>query len=79
MDCGIRDPKVTVPALLIMGEKDYVLKFPGIEEFIRSGEVKQFVPNLEVIYEPEGSHFVHEQLPEKVNQLIIQFLNKNST
>ncbi|OIW08380.1 hypothetical protein TanjilG_03056 [Lupinus angustifolius] len=75
---GLSDPKVTVPALLIMGEKDYVLKFPGIEDNIRSGAVKNIVPNLEIIYIPEGSHFVHEQFPEKVNQLIIEFLDKQS-
>ncbi|XP_054814197.1 uncharacterized protein LOC129314797 isoform X3 [Prosopis cineraria] len=79
VDCGITDPKVTVPALLIVGEKDYVLKFPGMEDYIRSGSVKHFVPNLEIIYEPDGSHFVHEQVPEKVNHHIIQFLNKHSS
>ncbi|KAJ1434562.1 Epoxide hydrolase-like [Sesbania bispinosa] len=78
VDSGIIDPKVTIPALLIMGEKDYVFKFPGMEDYIRSGMVKNFVPNLEVIYMPEGSHFVHEQFPEKVNQLIIEFLDKQS-
>ncbi|KAJ1410620.1 Epoxide hydrolase-like [Sesbania bispinosa] len=28
VDSGITDPKVTIPTLLIMGEKDYVFKFP---------------------------------------------------
>ena len=78
VDCGITDPKVTVPAMLIMGEKDYVLKFPGMEDNIRSGAAKQFVPDYEIIYLPEGNHFVHEQLPDKVNQLIIAFLDKQS-
>ncbi|KAI4333979.1 hypothetical protein L6164_018723 [Bauhinia variegata] len=78
VESGINDPKVTVPALLIMGEKDYVIKFPGIEEYIRSGAVKNFVPDLEIIFVPEGTHFVHEQLPEEVNQLIISFLDKQS-
>lgn len=61
-----------------MGEKDYVFKFPGMEEYVRSGAVKQFVPDLDIKYLPEGSHFVHEQLPEQVNELIITFLNKQS-
>ncbi|KAI9093226.1 hypothetical protein K1719_027240 [Acacia pycnantha] len=65
VDCGLTDPKVTCPALLIVVEKDYVLKFPGMEDYTRSGTAKHFVPNLDIIYEPEGSHFVHEQLPEK--------------
>lgn len=69
--------KVEAPALFIMGEKDYVFKFPGMEEYLKSGEVKKYVPNLEIIYLPEGSHFVHEQSPDEVNQLLLDFLNRN--
>ncbi|EEF44461.1 bifunctional epoxide hydrolase 2 [Ricinus communis] len=76
IDCGIKDPEVTCPALLIMGEKDYVLKFAGMEDYI-SGQLKHFVPDLEIIYVEEGCHFIHEQLPEKVNELLINFLNKH--
>lgn len=78
VETGLSDVKITIPALLIMGEEDYVFKFPGMEDYIRSGAVKNFVPDLEIIYIPEGSHFVHEQNPEKVNHLIIEFLNKQS-
>ena len=77
MDCGIKDPKVTVPSVLIMGEKDYFKKHPGREDYI-SGAVKNRVPDLEIIFMPEGSHFVHEQFPKKVNQFIITFLDKVS-
>lgn len=73
-DFGVSDPKVDVPALLIMGEKDYLLKFPGIEEFIRDGTAKSIVPNLEIIFMPEGNHFVQEQSPDEVNNLILNFL-----
>ena len=78
METGLSDVKVTIPALLIMGEKDYVFKFPGMEDYIRSGAVKNYVPDLEITYIPEGSHFVHEQIPDKVNQLIIEFIDKQS-
>ncbi|KAK1556843.1 hypothetical protein Q3G72_013291 [Acer saccharum] len=74
---NIAEPIVKVPALLIMGNKDFALKFPGMEEYIRSGKVKDFVPHLEIIHLPEGSHFVQEQSPEQVNQLILAFLNKH--
>ena len=60
-----------------MGEKDYVYKFPGMKEFITSGKVKEYVPDLEITYLPEGTHFVQEQFPNQVNQLIITFLNKH--
>ncbi|CAL1406604.1 unnamed protein product [Linum trigynum] len=76
MDCGIRDPKVTAPSLLVMGEKDYVLKFAGMEDYIRSGAVRQFVPDLEIVFLEDGNHFSQEKLPEKINELIIGFLDK---
>lgn len=62
-----------------MGEKDYVMKFTGVEDFIRSGKVKEFVPDLDIIFVEDGSHFVHEQLPQQVNEILINFLNKHST
>lgn len=77
-DYGVSELKVKVPALLIMGEKDYVLKFLEIAEYITSGKVKEYVPDLETIFMPEGTHFVQEQLPDQVNQLIISFLNKHT-
>ncbi|XP_059671112.1 uncharacterized protein LOC132316653 [Cornus florida] len=74
----VADPKVEAPALLIMGEKDYVFKFPGMEEYTRSGQVKVYVPKLEITYLPEGTHFVHEQFPDQVNHLILTFLGNHS-
>ncbi|XP_020250116.1 uncharacterized protein LOC109827513 isoform X2 [Asparagus officinalis] len=71
----VANPKVEAPALLIMGEKDYIFKFSGMDEYVRNGEVKEFVPDLEIVYIPEGTHFVQEQFPDQVNQLIIRFIN----
>ncbi|XWS68621.1 hypothetical protein CRYUN_Cryun04dG0106400 [Craigia yunnanensis] len=78
LDYGVTNPKVTAPSLLIMGEKDYFVKFPGMEDYMRKGIVKQFMPNLDITFMPEGNHFVQEQLPEQVNELIIIFHKKNS-
>lgn len=75
---NISNPRIDVPAMLIMGEKDYVLKFPGNEDYIRSGKVKHFAPNYEITFLPEGTHFAHEQLPDQVNQLILTFLGKHN-
>ena len=74
---GKPQPKTEVPSLLIMGEKDYVLKFPGMEDYIRGGEVKTYVPNLETIFLPDGTHFVQEQSPDQVNHLLLTFLSKH--
>ncbi|KAJ9566085.1 hypothetical protein OSB04_002051 [Centaurea solstitialis] len=67
---------VEAPALFITGEKDFFFSFPGMAEYLKCG-IKNFVPNLEIKYLPEGSHFVHEQFPDKVNQLLLNFLNHN--
>ncbi|KAK6252953.1 hypothetical protein QUC31_014673 [Theobroma cacao] len=64
LDYGVINPKVTAP-LLIMGEKDCFIKFPGMEDYMRKGIVKQFMPNLDITFMPEGNHFVQEQLPEQ--------------
>jgi pimeloyl-ACP methyl ester carboxylesterase len=72
-----RDCTVQAPCLLIMGNKDYVMKFPGTEYYINSGMIKSKVPNLEIKYLSEGSHFVQEQFPEEVNKLLVGFLNQH--
>ncbi|XVE66210.1 hypothetical protein DITRI_Ditri08aG0062300 [Diplodiscus trichospermus] len=74
---GLDDRKITAPGHLIMGEKDYIMKFSGLEDYIRTGKIKESVPDLDVTFMTEGNHFVQEQLPEEVNQLIISFLNKH--
>lgn len=61
-----------------MGEKDYSLKVPGLEEYIRSGMVKAVVPNMETVFIAQGCHFVQEQLPDEVNKLILSFLTAHT-
>ncbi|TKY59301.1 Bifunctional epoxide hydrolase 2 [Spatholobus suberectus] len=75
---NLPDTVVKVPALVIMGGKDYILKFPGIEDLTKGEIAKDLVPNLEVTFIPEGTHFVQEQFPEQVNQLILDFLAKHT-
>ncbi|CAJ1936422.1 unnamed protein product [Sphenostylis stenocarpa] len=75
---NLTDTVVRVPALVIMGGKDYILKFPGIEDLTKGEKAKEHVPNLEVTFIPEGTHFVQEQFPERVNRLILDFLAKHT-
>ncbi|XP_050375599.1 uncharacterized protein LOC126793190 [Argentina anserina] len=77
VDCGYTDLKVSAPTLLVMGEKDYFFKLPGIGDYIRTGAVKHFVPDLDIKYIAEGNHFMQEQLPEQINQIILTFLGKH--
>ncbi|MBA0843208.1 hypothetical protein Goarm_000419 [Gossypium armourianum] len=75
--CRLDDGKIRAPRLVIMGEQDYIMKFPGLEDYIRTSKVKEFAPNLDVTFLTQGHHFVQEQLPEEVNHFIISFLNKH--
>ncbi|KAF3327919.1 Bifunctional epoxide hydrolase 2 [Carex littledalei] len=68
------DRTIRVPVLLIQGEKDYVYELPGRYEAIKEGIMKDYVPDLEITSIPEGCHFVQEQFPDQVNQLIISFV-----
>nr|AFN53701.1 putative epoxide hydrolase 3 [Linum usitatissimum]AND01144.1 putative epoxide hydrolase 3 [Linum usitatissimum] len=75
LDMPKTEQKLNMPALLIMGAKDYCLKFPGIEDYIHNdASMKEFVPDLKTVFMDEGNHFVQEQLPEQVNHLILGFL-----
>ncbi|CAN6282602.1 unnamed protein product [Urochloa humidicola] len=67
------DAKFQVPVLMVMGEKDYCFKFPGFEAALRGGVMERFMPDLKITFIPEGSHFVQEQLPQQVNELLLGF------
>ncbi|GJN19771.1 hypothetical protein PR202_gb07080 [Eleusine coracana subsp. coracana] len=71
----VEDPKFQVPVFVVMGLKDYVYKLPGFESVLKDGIMKMFAPDLKIAYIEEGSHFVQEQFPDKVNELLIGFLN----
>ncbi|EXB82800.1 Epoxide hydrolase 2 [Morus notabilis] len=50
-----------------MGEKDFFLKFPGIEDYVRSEKMKKYVPDLKVKFLSNGTHFMQEQFPEHLS------------
>ncbi len=60
--------RVDVPTLLIWGERDPAL---GVE--LTYGTEK-YVPNLQLHYVPQGSHWVHHEHPDLVNRYILDFL-----
>jgi pimeloyl-ACP methyl ester carboxylesterase len=53
---------------------DYTFKLPGFEAAVRGGMMNSFAPDLKVAFVPEGSHFVQEQFPEQVNELLLDLL-----
>lgn len=77
-ELGISNPKVEVPVLLIIGGKDYFLKFPGIEDYLKIEKMREFMTDLEVVDLAEGTHFMQEQFPAQLNHLLINFLTKHN-
>lgn len=71
------NPRFEVPMFVIMGQTDYILKFPAMIEYMSSEKLKEIAPDHEITYIPEGSHFVQEQFPDLVNKLMIDFINKH--
>lgn len=72
------DPKLQAPTLLVVGGKDYFNKFPGVDDYIKGEDIKHYMTNLHMEVMPDGSHFIQEQSPNEVNQLIISFLRNHS-
>jgi pimeloyl-ACP methyl ester carboxylesterase len=67
--------KVAVPALYIAGDRDPVVKFPGMERHI--ADLPKFVPQLRrTIILPGCGHITQEERPAEVNTAMINFLRR---
>jgi pimeloyl-ACP methyl ester carboxylesterase len=64
----LKKPKLQVPTLLIWGKRDVALGL-GMSE-----GTEKYVENLTVRYLPESGHFVAEESPEEVNQILKSWL-----
>ena len=65
--------RVTVPALYIAGDRDPVLKLPGMDQLIPN--LPQFVPELRrTIILPGCGHWTQQERAAEVNTAIIDFL-----
>ncbi|XP_023768701.1 uncharacterized protein LOC111917255 [Lactuca sativa] len=71
------DAKVSVPVKFIVGELDLVYHIPGVKEFINGGGFKKYVPLLDEIVVIQGAaHFITQEVPDKINKHIYDFLQK---
>ena len=69
--------RVTAPALYIAGDRDPVLKFPGMDRHI--ADLGRFVPQLRrTIILPGCGHVTQEERAVEVNSAIIDFLRSLS-
>ena len=70
--------RVTVPALYIAGDRDPVVKFPGMDRHI--ADLEKFVPQLRgTIMLPGCGHVIQEERAEEVNAAMIDFLRSLPT
>ena len=68
---------VRVPALYIVGDRDPVIKFPGMDRHI--ADLPKFAPQLrEVITLPGCGHITQEERPTEVSAAMIDFIRHHS-
>ena len=66
--------RVTVPALMVVGDRDVVYHFPGGKDAIAN--LKSSVPRLTRSIVLEGcGHWTQQERPAEVNQALLEFLN----
>jgi pimeloyl-ACP methyl ester carboxylesterase len=64
---------VSVPALYIAGDRDPVMRFPGMDQLLPN--LKKFVPRLDpTIMLPGCGHWTQQERPAEVNAAVIDFL-----
>lgn len=67
--------KVEVPALLMVGDRDLVYKFPGVEQLIAN--LTQFVPKLKKsVILPGCGHWTQQERKDEVNRELVAFLRE---
>jgi pimeloyl-ACP methyl ester carboxylesterase len=73
LQASLAGAKVTIPALYVAGDRDFVVAFPGTDQLLAN--LKNFVPNLRGIQMLPGcGHWTQQERPKEVNTAIIDFL-----
>ena len=66
---------VTVPALYVAGDRDLVVRFPGMDQLIPN--LSKFVPHLQrTVMLPGCGHWTQQERPAEVNAAMVEFLQK---
>ena len=64
---------VTVPALYVAGDRDFVVSFPGMDQLLAN--FKRVVPALRnTLMIPGCGHWTQQERPNEVNAAIIDFV-----
>jgi epoxide hydrolase A/B len=68
--------RVSVPALYMVGDRDLVYRFPGMDQLVPN--LGRFVPNLRETIILEGcGHWTQQERPAEVNAALLAFLKKD--
>lgn len=65
-----QEAHITAPTLLIWGEQDIAL------DIALTHGLEQWVDQLQIQYLPDSGHWVQQEQPEQVNQLMLAFLRR---
>jgi pimeloyl-ACP methyl ester carboxylesterase len=66
------DAKVNVPALYVVGDRDLVVRFPGMDRLLPA--LPKFIPNLRrTVMLPGCGHWTQQERPKEVNAALIEF------
>ncbi len=64
---------VSVPALYVAGDRDFVISFPGTDQLLAN--LKNFVPGLRNIQMLPGcGHWTQQERPDEVNAMLVDFI-----
>jgi pimeloyl-ACP methyl ester carboxylesterase len=64
---------VTMPALYIAGDRDFIVSFPGMDQLLSN--LKRFVPSLRRVQMLAGcGHWTQQERPAEVNAALLEFL-----
>jgi pimeloyl-ACP methyl ester carboxylesterase len=69
---SLQGAPVTVPALYIAGDRDFVVSFPGMDQLLAN--LKRFVPDCVTSRCSRCGHWTQQERPNEVNAAIIDFL-----
>jgi pimeloyl-ACP methyl ester carboxylesterase len=67
------DPRVKVPTLVLWGKKDHFLKHEMAQASI------ELCDDGRLVYFDDATHWLHHEEPERVNQLMAEFLHEPAT
>jgi pimeloyl-ACP methyl ester carboxylesterase len=74
LQAALAGAPVTVPALYVAGDRDFIVSFPGMDQLLRN--LQRFVPALHKIQLIPGcGHWTQQERPVEVNAALLEFLH----